>query len=142
MFIVNDAMKRFANGSIGRIIAYQGGYPVVELEKGDKIHAIPQEFKLKKGNKTLAKIEQIPLTLAWAITVHKSQGLTISSLEIDLSDVFTYGMGYVALSRGTHYKGINLVGYSPMALQVNPYTLKIDPYMLRASSNAVRGLDG
>ncbi len=63
------------------------------------------------------------MCLAWAITVHKSQGMTLDAAEIDLRKAFCYGMGYVALSRVRDSSGLKLLGF-------NEKSLKIDPKML------------
>jgi len=134
MFIINDPMERYVNGSMGRIESYRGNTPLVRLVDGSLVLAEAVENEIKINNEYQATVTQIPLKLAWAITIHKSQGLTLESLEIDLEDVFTYGMGYVALSRAKSYEGINLIGYNQLALKVNPYSLFIDAYMKRASA--------
>lgn len=67
---------------------------------GDAVH------RIEKGSDVVASRTQIPLKLAWAITIHKSQGMSISRLEVSLGDIFDAGMGYVALSRGVSLAGI------------------------------------
>lgn len=57
------------------------------------------DWSIEENGKIKASITQIPLRLAWAITVHKSQGMTLESAVMDLSDAFVPGQGYVALSR-------------------------------------------
>lgn len=83
----------------------------------------------------LAKIYQIPLRLAWAITIHKSQGMSLDAAEIDLSKSFVPGMGYVALSRVHSLSGMKLVGLNEMSLQVNPEVLEMDKLFQEQSNN-------
>jgi hypothetical protein len=72
------------------------------------------------------RLEQVPLRLAWALTVHKSQGMTLDAAVMDLSDAFEYGQGYVALSRVRSLNGLHLLGLNSRALQVHPDTLTKD----------------
>lgn len=69
---------------------------------------------------------QLPLRLAWAITIHKSQGMTLDCAEIDLSDVFELGQGYVALSRLRKLEGMKVIGLHPNALNVTTLIRKVD----------------
>jgi len=84
----------------------------------------------------VAGISQIPLRLAWAITVHKSQGMNLDSAEIDLSRCFLAGMGYVALSRLKSLKGLKLMGINNLAFQVNPLALEVDKHFRKLSKEA------
>src|SRR5258708_28025312 len=77
---------------------------------------------------------QLPLRLAWAITIHKSQGMTLDAAEIDLSKSFTPGMGYVALSRVKNLKGLNLLGLNQMALTINQDVAQKDKEFLTQSN--------
>jgi len=74
------------------------------------VTAEPVEWKMDDAGKTLARITQVPLRLAWAMTVHKSQGMSLDAATVDLSAAFEYGQGYVALSRVRTLEGLALYG--------------------------------
>lgn len=74
----------------------------------------------------IASYSQIPLCLAWAITVHKSQGMTLTAAEIDLSKTFVVGQGYVALSRLTDLAGLKLLGMNKDSLKLHPLVFATD----------------
>jgi ATP-dependent DNA helicase PIF1 len=80
----------------------------------------------------------VPLRLAWAMTVHKSQGMSLDAAVIDLSRAFEYGQGYVALSRLRSLKGLYLLGLNERALRVHPKAVEKDAEF-RAASKAARG---
>jgi hypothetical protein len=94
-------------------------------------------WEVMDGNKILAKITQIPLRLAWAITVHKSQGMSLDAAIIDLSQAFEYGQGYVAISRVRTLQGLFLEGFNERALELHPKVASADTYF-RSYSNAAR----
>ena len=73
-----------------------------------------------------AEIVQYPLRLAWAITVHKSQGMSLDAALVDLRQSFEPGMGYVALSRVRSSAGLSLAGFNDIALRVNEEVLEFD----------------
>ena len=83
-----------------------------EFANGKTFTIAPEEWILEKldpetrVNKVEASISQIPLILAWAITIHKSQGLTLDKISCDLSDSFSPGQSYVALSRARNLEGV------------------------------------
>ena len=79
----------------------------------------------------IASVTQYPLRLAWAVTVHKSQGLSLDAAIIDLSQAFTPGMGYVALSRVRSLEGLYLVGMNEQALMMNQQIAKYDKELKR-----------
>jgi len=121
MAVKNAADRKYANGSIGTIIDFEPAteYPVVEFRSGKVVSMLPESWELRDGDKKRASITQIPLRLAWAITVHKSQGMTLDAARIDLRKAFVAGMGYVALSRVKSLDTLYLVGINRMALQIS-----------------------
>jgi hypothetical protein len=88
----------------------------------------------------MAAISQLPLRLAWAITVHKSQGMTLDAAEVDLSRSFVPGQGYVALSRVRSLAGLKLMGMNQMALQVNAEVSEMDAEFIQQSFDAASKL--
>src|SRR3989344_6918852 len=98
MFTKNDIERKFVNGTLGGIAGFEKetGYPVVKTNSGRTFFVEPMEWHVEDGGKVLARIEQTPLRLAWAITVHKSQGMSLDGAHMDLSQAFEYGQGYVA----------------------------------------------
>lgn len=137
MAIKNSAEKRYANGSLGTVVDFEKGshYPIVVLHSGRQITMEPETWELRDGNKKRASIAQIPLRLAWAITVHKSQGMTLDAARIDLRRAFVEGMGYVALSRVRRLDNLSLVGINRMALQISEEALEIDKQLRRKSTS-------
>jgi ATP-dependent DNA helicase PIF1 len=138
MAIKNSAEKRYANGSLGTVVDFEPGteYPIVELQSsGRRITMEPETWELRDGNKKRASISQIPLRLAWAITVHKSQGMTLDAARVDLRRAFVEGMGYVALSRVRRLDNLSLAGINRMALQISSDALEIDKQLRRKSAS-------
>ena len=141
MAIKNDQARRFANGSIGRVTGFEPGtdYPVVEFRNGHVVTMQPDTWELRDGTRKRASISQLPLRLAWAITVHKSQGMTLDSARIDLRKAFVPGMGYVALSRVKSLDNIYLTGINRMALTMSDEAYIIDTQLrTRAAQDAER----
>lgn len=141
MAVKNDPNKRYANGSIGTVVEFEKGsdYPIVDFLNGKTVTMAPDTWELRDGDKKRASISQIPLRLAWAITVHKSQGMTLDAARIDLRKAFVPGMGYVALSRVKDLSNLYLTGINRMALQVSEEAREIDEHLrLRAAKDAKR----
>lgn len=131
MCIKNNQEKRYANGTLGTVVDFEKDthYPIVRLSSGRQITMTPDTWELRDGNKKRASISQIPLRLAWAITVHKSQGMTLDAARVDLRKAFVEGMGYVALSRVRNLQNLSLAGINRMALQISPEALEIDRHL-------------
>ncbi|MFH1173382.1 MAG: PIF1 family DEAD/DEAH box helicase [bacterium] len=126
MFIQNNFEKGYVNGTLGKVIGFEDYYPIIETVRGDVITAEPGNWIIEENGEIRAMISQVPLRLAWAITVHKSQGMSLDAAEIDLSQAFSLGMGYVALSRVRTLEGIKLLGINEMALKVDPDIVELD----------------
>lgn len=127
MFVANNPGSGYVNGTRGQIIDFEDGKPVVRLHGGNrKIKVEPHSWKLEEDGKVRAEVLQLPLRLAWAITIHKSQGMSLDAAEIDLSRSFTPGMGYVALSRVRSLDGLYLNGINAMALRLHPAIYDLD----------------
>ncbi|OLF34845.1 helicase [Psychrobacter sp. C 20.9] len=111
--------------------------PVVRLNSGREVIAEPEEWIIEdETGEVLASYLQVPLCLAWAITIHKSQGMTLDAAEIDLSRTFELGQGYVALSRLKSLSGLQLLGMNDMSLQLDPLARGADKRFLVLSEEA------
>ncbi len=138
MFTKNSPQGRFANGTLGKVIGFDStGMPIVQTKGGGKIIAEPMEWRLEEQGKVRASIIQIPLRLAYAMTVHKSQGMSMDAAVIDLSRAFEYGQGYVALSRVRRLAGLHLLGLNARALEVHPAVREKDRDFRAASDVAL-----
>jgi hypothetical protein len=140
MFVKNNFEKGYMNGSIGIVTGFNNeNVPVVTLLNGRTIFAEEEIWSIEdESGKTLASFKQIPLRLAWAITVHKSQGMTLDEACVDLSKTFEKGQGYVALSRLTSIEGLKLIGFNDIALEAEELSLKADKRFRELSSDAMQ----
>lgn len=141
MAVKNSPERKYVNGSIGTVVGFEPhtDYPIVEFLNGKEVSMQPDTWELRDGDKKRASITQIPLRLAWAITVHKSQGMTLDAARIDLRKAFVEGMGYVALSRVKNIENLYLTGINQMALRVSEEAQLIDVSLRhKAAQAAVR----
>ena len=119
-----DVPRGLANGSQGIIEDFsEEGNPVVRFINGVVETIEPYTWKMYFDDNELSSITftQIPLILAFAITIHKSQSMTIKYVEVDLgSDIFEYGQAYTALSRCPSLDGLNIVKFNPSSILVHP----------------------
>ncbi|MBI4138004.1 MAG: AAA family ATPase [Candidatus Wildermuthbacteria bacterium] len=138
MFTKNNPKEGFVNGTLGLVEAFHedSGYPVVKTRNGLRLEVMPAEWAIEEDGKTKARVTQLPLRLAWAITVHKSQGMSMDEAIMDLSRVFEFGQGYVALSRVRRLSGLFLLGWNTKAFQVHPDILAKDEMFRQSSSEA------
>lgn len=142
MAVKNAQDKSYANGSIGVVVDFepQTNYPIVAFRNGRELLMTPDVWELRDGETKRASISQIPLRLAWAITVHKSQGMTLDAAKIDLRKAFVPGMGYVALSRVRNLEHLYLYGINQMALQISSDAVAIDEVLRAQSKQAAKEL--
>lgn len=135
MFVKNNFEKGYSNGTLGIIKDYsEKGFPIVETRDGDWIEVGTEEWKIEdETGKTLASFTQIPLRLAWAITIHKSQGMTLDEACVDLRKTFEKGQGYVALSRLKSMEGLTLLGVNDVAMQLDDLAFRADQRFMELS---------
>ena len=130
MTIKNDAKSRFVNGSLGKVVdfATKDGrrLPVVKFNSGRQVLIEPDNWDLTENDTKVASVTQLPLRLAYAITIHKAQGMTLDKAKINLAKAFTPGMGYVALSRVRRLEDLYLMGINQMALTVSEEARQLD----------------
>ena len=138
MFVKNNFEKGYVNGTLGTVRGFnEAGSPIITLLNGREIVADSATWSVEENGKILAQTIQIPLRLAWAITVHKSQGMTLDAAQVDLSKCFEKGMGYVALSRVRSLEGLRVLAFNDLALKVNEETLAFDQELKRSSDKAL-----
>jgi len=132
----NNPEKGFVNGTLATVVDFDDGegYPIITTRTGRTMTVEPMEWAIEDGEKITASITQIPLRLAWAMTVHKSQGMSLDAAVMDLSHSFAYGQGYVALSRVRTLAGLFLLGWNERALLVDPIIQEQDRMMREQSA--------
>lgn len=133
IFIINRPQLSYVNGTRGQIIDFKRHLPLVKISDNKIILVDYQEFSMQINNIKVAKVNCLPLKLAWAITIHKSQGMSLDSAEIDLTRSFSPGMGYVALSRVRSLEGIYLKGFNKIAFLIDQRIREIDRIWLKNS---------
>jgi ATP-dependent DNA helicase PIF1 len=120
MYLVNDKANNLVNGSRGVIKDFRNGLPVVKfMNSEDLILVTYKDFDIRHLGQKIGTRSIIPLKLAWAITIHKSQGQTIEFLHVDLSKVFCEGQAYVAISRATSLETLSITGLAPNKIKVD-----------------------
>jgi ATP-dependent DNA helicase PIF1 len=109
VLFVQNLPGAYTNGQRGTVIDIQEGVVKVEKTNGTIVDVIWGEWDIVNAQeRQLAVMKQIPLKLAWAITIHKSQGMSLERVSVDLGTVFEAGMSYVSLSRAETLEGLAL----------------------------------
>ncbi len=141
MFVKNNFEQGYANGTLGKIIECNAFGPKVMLNSGKIINVEKATWVIEEDGKIKAQITQYPLRLAWAITIHKSQGMSLDAVEVDLSKSFERGMGYVALSRVKTLEGLKIIGLNNNALEVRGDIIDFDEELREQSDRDKRWLN-
>ncbi|MFA5996879.1 MAG: AAA family ATPase [Candidatus Paceibacterota bacterium] len=137
MCVKNNFEAGYVNGTLGVVVSCEEMEdPVIRTVSGKTIIIPRASWKIEEDGKVKAEILQYPLRLAWAITVHKSQGMSLDAVEVDLSKSFEPGMGYVALSRVRTLEGLTILGINENALQVHPEVRELDAEFQELSRGA------
>ena len=137
LFTKNDLLGAWVNGTQGVVEAMTEHSVSVRITSNDKVVEVPiAEWELAEGygkhKNVIATIMQIPLKLAWAITIHKSQGMTLDSAVMDVSRAFAPGQGYVAVSRVRSLEGVYFQGRLTKGfLKVDKTVVEMDKEFIR-----------
>jgi ATP-dependent DNA helicase PIF1 len=120
-----DIDMGIVNGSRGVIVEIKNKYPIVQLVNGNIIEIKEEIFDYESTDEYKIKKIQLPLKLAWATTIHNSQGSTLDCVEADLGDtIFEYGQGYVVLSRVKTLENLTLISFKEESIRANPTILE------------------
>ena len=116
--------NHLVNGSRGIITGFEyqdGNYlPRVKFLNGKECNINFNSWNIEEDGKSIGNITQLPLRLAYAFSIHKAQGCSLDYAIVDLSDLFDYGMAYVALSRVRSLDGLSIVSIDWNKIKVNP----------------------
>lgn len=128
MFVKNNFKKKYVNGTLGEVIGFSRStrMPIVLTSDNREIEVEMSTWYYSEDDNVLASISQLPLRLAWAITIHKSQGMSLDKAQVDLGNTFGKGMAYVALSRLRSLSGLNLIDFKEKALWTDPFLIELD----------------
>ncbi|XP_061587196.1 ATP-dependent DNA helicase PIF1 [Cololabis saira] len=121
-----DVARGLVNGARGVVVAFQSekhGLPRVRFLCGVTEVLKPERWVFKSGGGGHLSRQQLPLKLAWAISIHKSQGMTLDCVEISLARVFESGQAYVALSRARSLEGLRVMDFDPHVVRADPDVL-------------------
>jgi len=118
-----DPERGLLNGTRGIVTRFSKhlGLPVVRFLNGMEVTIGREQWQIKVGggSKTASR-SQIPLDLAWALSIHKSQGMSLDLVQVSLSKSFEAGQAYVALSRAKSLHGLKVLDFKPECIFANP----------------------
>lgn len=117
-------------------------FPIVKFESGREYTITPVGFSSEIDKLGTAARIQIPLNLAWAITIHKSQGMSIDRLVVKVDDCFAEGQAYVALSRATSKDGLQIQGFTNRCVLTSKLALQFENKMIADTSNNKSNIKG
>lgn len=126
MLLINlNIESGLVNGSRGVVLSFMSdNLPIVKFLNGMEVAIQYNTWIMEENDEIVLEAIQIPLKVAYAMSIHKSQGMTLDYLEVDLADVFSYGMAYVALSRVKNYEGLKILGIDFTKIKSDPKVIK------------------
>ncbi|KAM8930080.1 ATP-dependent DNA helicase PIF1 [Pelodytes ibericus] len=139
-----DVTRGLVNGARGVVIGFEGAVkalPKVRFMCGVTDVIKPERWVFKAHGGIYLTRQQLPLKLAWAISIHKSQGMTLDCVEISLARVFESGQAYVALSRARSLEGLRVLDFDPKVVKANPYVLQFYSRMQKERALCQMSLD-
>jgi ATP-dependent DNA helicase PIF1 len=119
-----DLVNGLVNGSRGVVINFLNDIPLVKFLNGQERFIDIYTWEIEENNKKIASITQIPLKVAYAISIHRSQGVSLDYAEVDLTNVFEYGQAYVALSRVKTLEGLSIIGMDVNKIRAHPLAVE------------------
>ncbi|KAK3579156.1 hypothetical protein CHS0354_022179 [Potamilus streckersoni] len=122
-----DVQQGLVSGARGVVLGFDKGnegLPLVKFLSGTEVVIKPIRWTFKVNNGLQLTRKQVPLKLAWAISIHKSQGMTLDCVEISLSRVFESGQSYVALSRAKSLEGLRVLDFDSRCIRADPEVLR------------------
>jgi ATP-dependent DNA helicase PIF1 len=119
-----DLESKLVNGSRGVVVRFENDDPMVKFLTGETRVIGRKVWEIEENNELVITVSQIPLKLAYATTVHKSQGATIDYAEINMNGIFEYGQAYVALSRVKSLSGLSIKNFNPDVIKSHPKVIE------------------
>lgn len=119
-----DLENNLANGSRGVVTGFVDDLPRVKFLTGEERVIDYHVWEIEENNVNVVSITQIPLKIAYAITIHKSQGVSLDYVTMNLKNVFTFGQAYVALSRVKNLKGLSIIDIDFTKIVAHPLAVK------------------
>lgn len=116
--------KGLVNGARGIVVRFENDLPVVKFRNNREHIAKQEKWTVRMASGAIISRFQVPLKLAWAFSIHKSQGLTLDCVEMSLSGVFEPGQAYVALSRAQSLETLRVLDFNQKHVWAHPDVLK------------------
>jgi ATP-dependent DNA helicase PIF1 len=119
-----DMPNGLVNGSRGVILSFIDDFPLVKFLNGMEILITPELWEIKENDKVIMYMEQIPLKVAYALSIHRGQGCSLDYVQVDLSNIFEYGQSYVALSRVKNLSGLSIIDIIYEKIRAHPIAVE------------------